>query len=200
MAQLAARPDESPDGPVPALPAHTRTRPYHWIGTAAVLAAVVGTVLAVTPAGATVTTANGPHAVPAAAAPDPALAHLPLDCAGLPVKISQSFSADLTGNGTVATIAAAHCDSPNGTPPDGLFVIEKGQDGRPRVALVLIRDAEALTVRSVAVRSDGSISARVDGYSSPDVPRCCADLHETYTWTPHGSGYVRTISVPLSQA
>jgi hypothetical protein len=36
----------------------------------------------------------------------------------------------------------------------------------------------------------------VDGYSSPDVPRCCADVHEAFTWTPHGTGYTRTVSVP----
>jgi hypothetical protein len=134
--------------------------------------------------------------VAASAAPDPARAPYPLNCDGLPVKVEQSVSADLTGNGEIATVAAARCVSGAGTPPDGLYVLLPGSGGRPRIAAALIRPGEQLSVRSLSVRSDGDITAAVDGYSSPSVPRCCADVHETLTWTPHDGGWIRTVSFP----
>jgi hypothetical protein len=177
---------------------HTRTRPYHWIGTAAALAAVTGAVLAVAPAGAAPIT-DGAHRLPASAAPDPARVALPLDCAGLPVTVDQRLSADTTGNGTPATVVAARCDAPNGTPPDGLFLLRFGPDHRPVVAEQLIAPRQQLTVRSIDLRADGTIRAAVDGYSSDQVPRCCADLHLTYTWTPRGNGYSLTVTAPSVQ-
>lgn len=176
--------------------AHTRSHPWHWAAVALALAGVVALALTLAPAEAAPVT-DGPHAVPAADAPDPARAALPLGCAAMRVDVTQQFSADLTGNGAIATIAAAHCLANAGTPPDGLFLLEAGPDGRPRIADTLITPGEGLTVRSVTFRSDGSIQAAVDGYSSPRVPQCCPDLHETYTWTPHAGGWTRTVSVPL---
>ena len=195
-----AEPGSEPAAGPPSPPAHTRARARHWIGTAAVLAAAIGTVLAVAPADASAPVPNGPHAIPAAQAPNPARAALPLGCDGLPVKVTQGFSADLTGDGTVATVAAAHCLSPVGTPPDGLYLLENGPGGRPRIADVLISSSERLTVRSLDFRSDGVITAAVDGYSSTDVPRCCPDLHESLVWTPNGSGYRRTVVLTGRQA
>jgi len=195
----AAEQGPEPAGP-PRPPAHTGARAWHWTATAAVLAAAVGTVLAVAPADASAPVPNGPHAIPAAAAPDPARAVYPLVCAGMPVKVAQSFSADLTGNGTDATIAAAHCLAGAGTPPDGLFLLEPGSGGRPRVADVLIRATEDLTVRSVEFHGDGTITADVDGYSSLDVPTCCPDVHESLVWTPHDGGYRRTVVLTGDQA
>ena len=179
--------------------AHTRTRPLHWVGTAAAVGAVVAAAVALAPAGAAAPMADGPHTVPAASAPNPAGVAFPLDCAGLPVKVTQHFSADTTGNGSVVTVVAVHCDAQNGTPPDGLYVLRAGPGGRPRIAATLISPAQDLTVRSVGLRADGAIHAAVDGYSSADVPRCCADVHQTYTWTPGPDGYSRTVTVPLSQ-
>jgi hypothetical protein len=179
---------------------HTRARARHWLGTAAVLAVAVGTVLAVAPADASGPVPNGPHAVPGAEAPDPARAALPLGCDGLPVKVTQTFTADLTGDGDVATVAAAHCLSPVGTPPDGLYLLKDGPGGRPRVADVLIGSSERLTVRSVDFRADGVITAAVDGYSSINVPRCCPDLHESLVWTPNGHGYRRSVVLTGIQA
>ncbi|MEZ0094708.1 hypothetical protein [Streptacidiphilus sp. EB129] len=202
VVQLDARPDEhalQPESMPPAPPGHARSRPVHWIGTAAGLAAVIAAALAAAPAGASVATVNGPHAVPAAAAPNPAGVALPLDCAGLPVKIDQSFSADLTGNGDLATVVAARCDSPTGTPPDGVYVITAGAGGAPRISAVLVRPGEGLNVRSMSLGGDGSVHARIDGYSSPAVPRCCADLHETYSWTRSGTDWSRTTSAPSTQ-
>jgi hypothetical protein len=179
--------------------AHTRSRPLHWIGTAAALAAVVAAAVALAPAGAAAPVADGPHSVPASAAPNPSLVAFPLNCAGLPTKVTQHFSADTTGNGTVVTVVAVHCDAQNGTPPDGLYVLRAGPGGKPRIAATLIRPSQNLTVRTLGLRPDGTIHAAVDGYSSEAVPRCCADLHQTYTWTPTSDGYSHTVTVPLSQ-
>ncbi|MFC1443634.1 hypothetical protein ABUW04_35910 [Streptacidiphilus sp. N1-10] len=178
---------------------HTRSTAIHWIATAAALGGVVAAAVAVSPADAGTVTADGPHSVPAAQAPNPAGIALPLDCDGLPDRITQRFSADTTGHGTVVTVVAARCAAPNGTPPDGLYVLGFGPDGRPRITATLIRPTQNLTVRSAGIRADGSIHATVDGYSSEDVPRCCADLHDTDTWTLRDGGYVLTASTPLAQ-
>ncbi|MHA6764406.1 hypothetical protein [Streptacidiphilus sp. PAMC 29251] len=179
--------------------AHTRTRPAHWLGTALALGAVVAAAVALAPAGAAAPVADGPHTVPASAAPDPARVAFPLDCAGLPTKVTQRFSADTSGNGSVVTVVAVHCDAQNGTPPDGLYVLRAGPGGKPRIAATLISPGQNLTVRKLGLRADGAIHASVDGYSSADAPRCCPDLHQTYTWTPGPDGYSRTVTVPLSQ-
>ncbi|WP_157597370.1 hypothetical protein [Streptacidiphilus rugosus] len=166
---------------VPAgLPAHARSRPLHWLGTAAGVAAVVGTVLVVGPAGASQQAASGSaHPLGASAAPDPAKATLPLDCAGQPVRIDQHFGATLPGSGTPVTVVAARCDAGGGTPPDGLFVLKAGA----AQAVSLLDPAKGLTVASMAMRSDGSIHAVVSGYSSNAVPNCCPDVHETLDWS-----------------
>jgi hypothetical protein len=179
--------------------AHTRTRPRHWLGTAVVLGAVVAGAVALAPAGAAAPIADGPHSVPASAAPNPSLVAFPLNCAGLPTKVSKRFSADTTGDGSVVTVVAVHCAAQNGTPPDGLYVLRAGPGGKPRIAATLISPAQDLTVLTLGLRSDGTIRAAVDGYSSADVPQCCPDLHQTYTWTPGPDGYSRAITDPLSQ-
>jgi hypothetical protein len=139
---------------------------------------------------------GAPHAVPGGSAPDPAKATLPLDCAGFPVKITQKFSADLRGNGVASTVVTATCDSPAGAPPDGVYVVQNGPGGVPRVVYTLVTPADDLTVVSVTLRSDGSLQAVADGYSSANVPRCCPDVHEELTWTPNGTGYTRTSNIP----
>jgi hypothetical protein len=178
---------------------HSRSTAIHWIATAAVVGGVVAGALAVAPADAGTLTANGPHSVPAAQAPNPAGLALPLACDGLPDRITQRFSADTTGRGDIVTVVAARCAAPNGTPPDGLFVLRFGPDGKARIAATLIKPSQNLTVRTAAIRADGSIHADVDGYSSADVPRCCADLHDADTWTLHDGAYTLAASTPLAQ-
>lgn len=187
---------------------HSRTRPQHWIGTAAALAALVGAALAVGPADAAPFADRPPaaraHTVPASLGPDPAAVTLPLACDGLPVGIAARLSADTTGGGTVVTVVAARCVAPNGTPPEGLFLLRFGPDHRPVLAGELISPRDDLTVRSLRLRADGAIEAAVDGYSSDEVPRCCADLHRTYDWSPVGNpsapkGYSLTVTGPAVQ-
>ncbi|SEM54454.1 hypothetical protein SAMN05414137_13337 [Streptacidiphilus jiangxiensis] len=162
------------------LPAHARSKPLHWIATAAGVGAVVGLVLAVGPAGAVQTGAE-PTAGPLArsAAPDAAKAKLPIDCGPLPVHIDQQFSAALPGAGTPVTVVAARCDAGAGSPPDGLYALEAGRTA----PIQLLDPAKRFTVRTMAMRGDGSIHATVIGYSSTSVPDCCPDLTETLDWS-----------------
>ncbi|WP_052434373.1 hypothetical protein [Streptacidiphilus melanogenes] len=181
---------EAPAKTAPRLPAHARSKPLHWIATAAGLCGVVGLALAVGPAGAVQTGAaqsgagqpGAAHPLAggaAATAPDPAKAKLPIDCGPLPVHVDQHFSAALPGAGAPVTVVAARCDAGAGSPPDGLYVLEAGQ----AAPIQLLDPAKRMTVRSVAMRSDGSIHAVVIGYSSASVPDCCPDLSETLNWT-----------------
>jgi hypothetical protein len=184
-AEVTDEVEEAPARTAPRLPAHARSKPLHWIATAAGLCAVVGVSLAVGPAGAVQTGAGATaHPLAAGTAPDPAKATLPLDCGPLPVHVDQHFSAALPGTGTPVTVVAARCDAGAGAPPDGLYVLEAGR----AAAIQLLDPAKRMTVRSMAMRGDGSIHAVVIGYSSADVPSCCPDLSETLDWTLRADG------------
>ncbi|WP_370116713.1 hypothetical protein [Streptacidiphilus sp. MAP12-33] len=178
----AVQASEAPATTASRLPAHARSKPWHWLATVAGLGAVVGVALAVGPAGAVQTGAEAtaqPLPQGAAAAPDPAKARLPIDCGPLSVHIDQHFSAALPGAGTPVTVVAARCDAGAGSPPDGLYALEAGR----ATPIRLLDPARRFTVRSMAMRGDGSIHATVVGYSSSTVPDCCPDLNETLSWT-----------------
>ncbi|MFJ8042168.1 hypothetical protein ACIRBX_16865 [Kitasatospora sp. NPDC096147] len=184
-----------------------RSRIRHWVLVAAATAAVIAAALAAAPAGGvarpsgpTVGQAghsdpNGPSgkpgnapaaALPRESAPDPAKAVLPLDCGPAPVKVSLSFGALLGGR--PSTVLAAHCDGGNGTPPDGVFLLTNGQDGRPRVAATLLEESAGRTVTELRLRSDGTLTARAKGYSSDEVPRFAPDLLVSLEWREQADG------------
>ncbi|GJF27450.1 hypothetical protein KNE206_01500 [Kitasatospora sp. NE20-6] len=176
-------------------PGHARSGIGHWALVAAGCAAVVAGALAASPAEGTPAAARPTaKAAPPAAAPDPAKAELPLDCGPFPVTVVLKVSADL-GDGSPSTVVAAHCAADNGTPPDGVFVLTAGPDGRPEVAGTLLDPAaDNLTVTALTVRSDGEIRARARGYSSPDVPRCCPDRSLAIAWKRNAGHWVRAES------
>jgi hypothetical protein len=117
---------------------------------------------------------------------------LPLDCGPFPVKAAQRFSADLDGDGSRETVVAAHCDGTNGTPPDGVYVLAAGAAGAaPAVAATLVRPQENLSVRELEAGPAGTVVARVQGYSSLDVPRCCPDVNLILSWVRADGGWVR---------
>ncbi|MDH6130856.1 hypothetical protein P3T37_000223 [Kitasatospora sp. MAA4] len=182
-------------------PDHARPGLLHWSAVLAACVAVVAAALAAGPAAGAVRSApaGAPRPVPTAQAPDPAKAQLPLDCGPFPVKISISFPADL-GDGTPATVVAAHCSADNGTPPDGVFVLAAGPDGQPVVRDTLVHWQENLTLTRLALRSDGVLTGQALGYSGADVPRCCPDLTVNLNWTRKGGSYVRTQSSAPSAA
>ncbi|MCG6492844.1 hypothetical protein [Kitasatospora sp. A2-31] len=173
-------------------PGHARTAPWHWVLTIAGTAAVVAAAFAADPATGTPAPARPTvKALPAAAAPDPAGAELPLDCGPFPVKISVSFAADL-GDGRPGTVAAAHCAAENGTPPDAVYLLGPGTAGRPVVLATLVSERENLTVSRLGLRSDGVITGHAQGYSSDDVPRFSPDISLDLTWTRRGGGWDRS--------
>ncbi|MFF7989486.1 hypothetical protein ACFZDG_06795 [Kitasatospora xanthocidica] len=182
-------------------PGHARTAPWHWAVALAGCGAVVGAALAASPATGTPVPAHGaPAALAASAAPDPALAQLPLDCGPFPVKTAVSVPARL-GDGRPGTVVAAHCAAETGTPPDSVFLLGFGPGDRPTVLATLLTERENLTVSRLAVRSDGSITGRAQGYSSEDVPRFSPDISLDLTWTHRGGGWERSqTAAPAGQA
>ena len=187
----AAAEQRTGGGARPDAPAHARPGAVHWAVVAAGCAALVAGALAANPANGTTAPLHPvPRALPAAEAPDPAQAELPLDCGPFPVKISVQFAAAL-GDGRPGTVAAAHCDAGNGTPPDAVYLLGPGADGRPEILATLLSDQENLTVDRLALRSDGVITGHARGYSSEDVPRFSPDVSLDLTWSRQGGRWVR---------
>ncbi|MEU4658639.1 hypothetical protein AB0G32_32695 [Streptomyces sp. NPDC023723] len=180
----------------PAVPelAHTRTRPIHWVATATAVAAVVALSSVLQPDAATAAQAAGPKTKPAqaqVAAPDPADVTFPLDCGPVRALVQKKASGDLDGDGRPETVAVVHCDAPMGTPPDSVYVLTRGDDGRPRVVATLIDAKERRTVTDLSV-TDGSVLATYLGYSSADVPSCCPDVEEDAKWRWNNGAFVRS--------
>ncbi|RKN38187.1 hypothetical protein [Streptomyces hoynatensis] len=188
-----------------ALP-HTRTRPAHWLITAAALAAAAGLAVLLQPsdAGATAeatpgaaaespppgepeTPAPGASQEPAGApqeAPDAAEATYPLDCGPFEVAVTDQAVVDLESDGQPETVAVVRCDAASGSPPNGVYLLTAPARAGdpPRVEATLVDPAERMTVDRLRAE-DASISLRLFGYSSPDVPRCCPDLQRDVSWS-----------------
>lgn len=185
---------------------HTRARARHWAVTAGALAVLVGSVVFAEPA--EVSASQPPDSSPPAAAshragstpgPDPSDAPYPLDCAGAPVAVAKHVSADLDGDGRQDTAAAVHCLAGSGTPPHALYVLSYGPepDAPARIVAALVDAKEGVNVTSLDVRG-GKLTARVAGYSSPDVPRCCPDVSETRAWRWNSGRFVAVPGAPVS--
>ncbi|MFE7135925.1 hypothetical protein ACFVIM_34245 [Streptomyces sp. NPDC057638] len=174
--------------------AHHRTRPVHWLATAAALAAVIAGAALLQPDRATATPPGGtagpaPARTPAPA-PHPDAVPLPLECAGRPTQTTARAAGDLDGDSSPETVVAARCQAGSGTPPSGLYVLTGGPGG-PRVVATLIDPRARQNVTELAVR-DGVVTATVLGYSSDTVPLCCPDLTERTAWHWRGGAFVRT--------
>ncbi|MEV7193060.1 hypothetical protein AB0N81_14855 [Streptomyces sp. NPDC093510] len=174
----------------PAVPelAHATTRPIHWLATAAALAAVVAGSAVLQPDAATAAqTDPKPHSRAAAAAPapapapDPASVDFPIACGPVEPVVKKKASGDLDGDGRPETVAVVHCQAGSGTPPDGIYVITRSGTGKPRVVATLVDPKDRLSVSDFAVR-EGTVTATLLGYSSPDVPRCCPDQQDKAKW------------------
>ncbi|PZT70637.1 hypothetical protein DN402_27850 [Streptomyces sp. SW4] len=180
----------------PAVPdlAHTHTRPIHWLATATAVAAVVALSSVVQPDAATAAQPAGPGtktATAPVAPPDPATVDFGLECGPVEAVVARKASGDLDGDGRPETVAAVHCDAPMGTPPDGVYVLTPGGDGRPRVVATLVDPADRRTVTALAVR-DGAVLATLLGYSSSDVPSCCPDVKDDAKWRWKDGAFVRS--------
>ncbi|MFD8044725.1 hypothetical protein ACFV5E_14940 [Streptomyces chartreusis] len=175
--------------------AHTHTRPIHWLATATAVAGVVAFSSVLQPGAATAAQAAGPetkHAAAAATPPDPARIDFPLECGPVKAVVVKKATGDLDGDGSPETVAVVHCDSPMGTPPDGVYVLTHGQEtAAPRVVATLVDPKDSITVSDIAVR-DGAVEAELLGYSSTDVPRCCPDVKKSAKWQWQNGSFVRS--------
>ncbi|MGW1392906.1 hypothetical protein ACWD6Q_14635 [Streptomyces nigra] len=182
----------------PAVPelAHTHTRPIHWVATATALAGVVAlsSVLQSNSATAAQPTGTDAKNAPAATAapPDPAKADFPLTCGPVKAIVVKKATGDLDGDHRPETVAVVHCDSPMGTPPDGVYVLTNATGKTaPRIVATLIDPKDSVTVRDIAIR-DGAVTAHLFGYSSPDVPRCCPDVNDSAKWQWKNGSFLRS--------
>ncbi|MEV6697988.1 hypothetical protein AB0M68_12520 [Streptomyces sp. NPDC051453] len=181
----------------PAVPelAHTTTRPIHWLATAAAVSAVVAASSFLQPGAAT---AAQPGTQPvgtraAAAPPDAAAVHFPLDCGPAKILVVKKATGDLDGDGRPETVAVVRCDAGSGTPPNGVYVLTQPHEAHaaPRIVATLVDPKDRLTADAVAVR-DQAVTATLLGYSSSAVPSCCPDTQDKAKWQWKGDAFVRS--------
>ncbi|MGI5374175.1 hypothetical protein ACQEV2_07985 [Streptomyces sp. CA-251387] len=175
--------------------AHTHTRPIHWLATATAVAGVVALSSVLQPNSATAAQTAGPEAEKAHAAtapPDPSGVDFPLECGPVKAIVVKKATGDLDGDGTPETVAVVHCDSPMGTPPDGVYVLNRATEtAAPRIVATLVNPKDGITVSDIAVR-DGAVVADLLGYSTQDVPRCCPDVKKSAKWQWKNGAFVRS--------
>lgn len=167
MAEAAPRAESDAQG--------RRGRVLGWTVTAAVLAAVTAAALLAAPSAS-----SAPAAAEAKNLGPIAARRVPLDCGPVGVSVVKRITVDLDRDGRPDTVIAAHCDAGTGSPPDGIFLYTPAADAARR-PVVLLDPKKGLTVRELEVR-DGGLHARMLGYSSDDVPRCCPDRMGNVTW------------------
>ena len=81
---------------------------------------------------------------------------------------------------TPAAVLVAHCVSPAGSPPDGVYVVSR-TGGASHVTGTLVA-ANAQVDVSRVVRTGDRVQVTGRGYSGPDVPRCCPDVTVSRSW------------------
>ncbi|NUP20977.1 MAG: hypothetical protein HOZ81_33885 [Streptomyces sp.] len=175
--------------------AHTHTRPIHWLATATAVAAVVALSSVLQPNSATAAQSTGPDAkkpTTVTTPPDPAHVDFPLECGPVKAIVVKKATGDLDGDGGPETVAVVHCDSPMGTPPDGVYVLTQGAEtNAPRVVATLVNPKEGITVSDIAVRDEAVVTDLL-GYSTEDVPRCCPDVKNSAKWQWKNGAFVRS--------
>ncbi|MFD8231991.1 hypothetical protein ACFV20_08865 [Streptomyces sp. NPDC059696] len=175
--------------------AHTHARPIHWLATATAVAGVVAFSSVLQPGAATAAQPAAPETKSAPAhltPPDPAAVAFPIECGPVKAVVKKKASGDLDGDGRPETVAVVHCDSPMGTPPDGVYVLTRDADrAEPRVVATLLAPGDGTTVTDFAV-SHGAVQATLLGYSSADVPRCCPDVKSDAKWRWRDGSFIRS--------
>ncbi|MBT2479992.1 hypothetical protein J7E94_17525 [Streptomyces sp. ISL-94] len=165
--------------------AYHRTRTVHWLATATAMAAVIAAAGFIQPAIGTAATPADPSGTtgPQATAPDPAAVTYPLDCKGTPQTVTATAQGDLDGDGRPETVAAVRCAAGSGTPPHAIYVLaqDRAEGSRPRVVATLLDAARRQTATDLTV-SDGIVTARLLGYSSPQIPRYDPDVKQLAKW------------------
>ncbi|MFK0292311.1 hypothetical protein ACIQU6_17785 [Streptomyces sp. NPDC090442] len=173
---------------------HTQPHPMHWLATATAVSAVIAVSSLFQPVGATATAAgNSPaKSAPVTAAPDPSRVAFPVNCGPNRVDVVEKVSGDLDGAGSTETVVVVRCHSEAGTPPSGVYVLAQpsGSKAAPRIVATLLAPAQRLSVQGLDLQGR-VVSATVQGYSSPDVPRYLPDVHRTLKWQWQGGKFVQ---------
>ncbi|MGW7100697.1 hypothetical protein [Streptomyces sp. NPDC054838] len=186
----------SPTEPAPVLDtlAHGGADAIHWVATATAMAAVIAAAGFLQPGPATgapvtATSAAAP-AGPPATAPDAHAVSYPLDCRGMPQAVTATAQGDLDGDGRPETVAAVRCDAGSGTPPHAIYVLtqDKTPGAPPRVVATLLEAGRRQTATDLTI-SDGTVTARLFGYSSPAVPRYSPDTEQLAKWRWEGGKF-----------
>ncbi|AJC59575.1 MULTISPECIES: hypothetical protein [Streptomyces] len=175
---------------------HTQPHPMHWLATATAISAVIAVSSLVQPPSATATAASASSvkdAPVAAAAPDPGRVAFPVNCGPNRLDVVRKVSGDLDGAGGIQTVAVVRCHSGAGTPPSGVYVLAQPSDPKaaPRIVATLLAPAQRLSVQDIDLEGR-VVSATVQGYSSPDVPRYMPDVHKTVKWQWQGGKFVQS--------
>ncbi|MFB7269427.1 hypothetical protein [Streptomyces sp. NPDC056244] len=178
--------------------AHTRPHPMHWLATATAMAGVVALAGLLQPGPATASQdgSKPAKAAPEAAplpAPDPAAVVYPLECGGADTVVARQASGDIDGDRNPETVAAVRCAAGSGTPPQGVYVLTRGADGKPRIVATLVDPKDKRSVGPDFAIRDRVILATLLGYSSPEVPSCCPDEEEHVTWQWQNAAFVRAV-------
>ncbi|WP_461027736.1 hypothetical protein, partial [Streptomyces sparsus] len=113
--------------------------------------------------------------------PDPERADYPLDCGPWEAAVVSRHDADFDRDGRDETVAVVRCASGTGSAPSGVYVLAARRDGSPRIVETLVDPGEQMSVSDFRVRA-GRISAKLHGYSSDTVPRCCPDQERDVSW------------------
>jgi hypothetical protein len=115
---------------------------------------------------------------------------LPIDCVGGPVttKVTEAHPDAVS---TVAIVLAT-CVAGAGTPPTAALVYDAAASATVvHLGQTLFTTDENWQPEPGGLIADGaSLTMRVYGYSSEDLPRCCPDLHTTLSWRWQANGYV----------
>lgn len=173
---------------------HTHARALHWLTTAAAVAAACALAAFLQPDGAAASAAPPP-----AAGPDPAAVEYPVDCGPYETLVTHQAVLDLDGDGRAETVAAVRCDVGGGTPPSGVYLLITSAAGTPVVAETLVDPADGMSVAELWA-AGGTVSVRLLGYSSPDVPRSDPDVHGEAAWNWSEGRLVRHQAAPVPTA
>jgi hypothetical protein len=86
-------------------------------------------------------------------------------------------------------VVMVECNAGAGTPPVELLVYDGASSPlTPHLAQTLIAVSSQYQASGFTA-SGTTLTATVNGFSSPAIPNCCPDVHKTLTWHWTASGY-----------
>ncbi len=176
-------------------------RPFHSVLTGFVaLVAVVAIVLPLA-----LTGGSGPHHSPLPAAgssprwavPPSAVRWASVEypitggCGSDPVQVQQASVLHPPGGPQLA-IVLVRCRNAAELPASSLFAYDgAASPTRPLLRATLLQASQDEIVAGVLLARGSTVTLPVAGYSTPDVPQCCPDVHATFAWAWAGGHFER---------